>query len=125
VLSFSPEKLFVVGIIALIVLGPDRLPEAARSVGRFVATFRRLSSGFQDEVRDVLAEPRDAFNTALGDLRPAHVRRPVRQIINSALSPPTLSADEHAAQGPTAPAGEPRPPDEPPSLGCPDDPSLN
>jgi len=69
VLSFSPEKLFIVGVIALIVLGPNRLPEAARTVGRSVATFRRLTSGFQAEVRDALAEPREAFNGALSDFK--------------------------------------------------------
>lgn len=66
-LSFSPEKLFVVGVVALIVLGPNRLPEAARTVGRFVATFRHLTSGLQAEVRDVLAEPKQAFDAAVND----------------------------------------------------------
>jgi sec-independent protein translocase protein TatB len=123
-LSFSPEKLFIVGLIAFIVLGPDRLPEAARTVGRMVATFRRLTSGFKEEVRDALAEPRDAFDAALGDFGPNRVRRPVRQIINSALGPPTPSAGERAKR-PPAPAGPSEPPDESPLLDLPDDSSLN
>ena len=36
VLNFSPEKLFLVGLIALVVLGPNRLPQAARTLGRLV-----------------------------------------------------------------------------------------
>ncbi len=44
-------------VIALIVLGPSRLPDAARSLGRAVSEFRRVSSGLQAEVRDALSEP--------------------------------------------------------------------
>jgi len=34
-------ELLVIGIIAIVVLGPDRLPEAARTLGKAVADFRR------------------------------------------------------------------------------------
>ncbi|HET7267085.1 MAG TPA: Sec-independent protein translocase protein TatB [Oleiagrimonas sp.] len=45
--DFSLGKLLIVGVIALIVLGPDKLPGAARTVG---AMIRRLRSGW-DSVR--------------------------------------------------------------------------
>jgi Sec-independent protein translocase protein TatA len=38
-------------LIALIVLGPSRLPGAARQVGKTMSELRRLSSGFQNELR--------------------------------------------------------------------------
>jgi sec-independent protein translocase protein TatB len=44
-------ELLVISLLALIVLGPKRLPEAARQVGKVMGDIRRLSSGFQDEVR--------------------------------------------------------------------------
>ena len=69
-LNFSPEKLFLVGIIALVVLGPHRLPQAARSFGRFLAQLRHMSSSFQDEVRGALHDPMDAVNSVIGDFRP-------------------------------------------------------
>ncbi|MBO0692924.1 MAG: twin-arginine translocase TatA/TatE family subunit [Acidimicrobiaceae bacterium] len=78
--SFSPDKLFVVGIIALIVLGPNRLPEAARTVGRFVATFRHVTSGFQAEVREALAEPKAAFNAAINDFEAHSFETPTDQV---------------------------------------------
>ncbi len=37
--------------VALIVLGPDKLPEAAKKLGGFIGEMRRISSGFQDELR--------------------------------------------------------------------------
>ncbi|HEX7340819.1 MAG TPA: Sec-independent protein translocase protein TatB [Rhodanobacteraceae bacterium] len=45
--DFSLGKLLIVALIALIVLGPDKLPGAARTVG---ALIRRLRSGW-DSVR--------------------------------------------------------------------------
>lgn len=50
------EVLFVM-VVALIVLGPTKLPEAARQVGRFVNEVRRVSSGFQREFREAVQEP--------------------------------------------------------------------
>ncbi|HEX6236911.1 MAG TPA: Sec-independent protein translocase protein TatB [Acidimicrobiales bacterium] len=51
----GPE-LLVILLVALIVLGPQRLPEAARTVGRVVSELRRVSTGFQDELRNALDE---------------------------------------------------------------------
>ncbi len=45
-------ELLVILLIALIVLGPQRLPDAARTVGRVMGDLRRISSGFQQELKD-------------------------------------------------------------------------
>jgi sec-independent protein translocase protein TatA len=45
-------ELLVIGAIALIVLGPKRLPEAARSLGRGMRELRESFSGFGDEDED-------------------------------------------------------------------------
>jgi len=51
--NVGPLELLVVGIIALIVLGPKRLPEAARSMGKGLREFRQsLSNEASDEARD-------------------------------------------------------------------------
>jgi len=44
----------VILLIALIVLGPDKLPEAARKVGRVTSELRRMSQGFQQEIRQAM-----------------------------------------------------------------------
>ena len=49
--SVGAPELIVIFLVALIVLGPDRLPKAARQVGRAIAEFKRVTGGFQDEVR--------------------------------------------------------------------------
>ena len=47
-------ELIVILLIALIVLGPNRLPDAARTIGKTMGELRRLSSSFQNEVRGAL-----------------------------------------------------------------------
>jgi Tat protein translocase TatB subunit len=130
-LNFSPEKLFLVGLIALVVLGPHRLPQAARTLGRVVAELRRMSSSFQEEVRGALAEPTEALHAVVGDFRPTDVRRSVRDAVTNTLTPP---APTPLTGGPAVPAS-PRgtapgaATDGPATAGgplpAPDDPSLN
>jgi len=50
-------EIIVVLIIGLIVLGPTRLPDAAKQVGKAMAEFRRVTSGVQAEIRDAFTEP--------------------------------------------------------------------
>jgi sec-independent protein translocase protein TatB len=132
-LNFSPEKLFLVGIIALVVLGPHRLPQAARSFGRFLAQMRHMSSSFQDEVRTALHDPVDAVNSVIGDFRPPDIRRSVRDVITTTLTPPSPTAPASPesfaptsngtphSNGTSHPGGQ----DAPSLPVAPDDPSLN
>ena len=50
------EVVFV-AMVALIILGPKKLPEAARQIGKFVSQARKISSGFQREFREAIQEP--------------------------------------------------------------------
>lgn len=49
-------EFLVIALIALIVLGPQRLPDAARQVGKAMGELRRLSAGFQNELKDAFSE---------------------------------------------------------------------
>jgi len=108
VLNFSPEKLFLVGVIALIVLGPHRLPQAARTAGRFVAQLRRMSASFQQEVREALAEPTDAVTSTIGEFRVPDIRRSVREAVTSTFTAPVTAVPEAPAV-PGAPSAAPGP----------------
>ncbi|MGH9059844.1 MAG: twin-arginine translocase TatA/TatE family subunit [Acidimicrobiales bacterium] len=129
--NFSPEKLMLVGVIALIVLGPNRLPGAARSVAKVLVELRRMSGSFQTEVRDALAEPREVLHNAVGDLGINDLRGTVRGAVNELTNPvQSVASDARSAvAGPvgTGPTGPPpdssAPADQPPV--APDDPSLN
>lgn len=49
--NIGSGEMIVIFLLALLVLGPERLPKAMGQVGRAVAQMRKLSSGFQDEIR--------------------------------------------------------------------------
>ncbi len=50
-------ELLVIMLVALLVLGPDKLPEAARKMGNVAGELRRMSSGFQREMREAMIDP--------------------------------------------------------------------
>lgn len=48
----GPLELMVILVVALIVLGPKRLPEAARSVGRGMRELKQSLTGADEPERD-------------------------------------------------------------------------
>jgi Tat protein translocase TatB subunit len=57
-------ELVVILVIALIVLGPKRLPEVARTLGKAMAEFRRQSSEIMDEFQAQVRLDEDAEQRA-------------------------------------------------------------
>ena len=47
-------EVLVILVLALVVLGPDKLPEAARSIGKHLGDVRRISNGFRAEISNVM-----------------------------------------------------------------------
>ena len=48
-------EMMVILVVALLVLGPSKLPEAGRQVGKALAELRKWSSGVEAELRDALS----------------------------------------------------------------------
>jgi len=76
-------EIFVVLLLALLLLGPEKLPEAARRLGSLLAQVRRVTTGFQEEMRSAM------------DLGPSGEP----DLVDSATAGPTL----------TGPSGDPVP----------------
>jgi sec-independent protein translocase protein TatA len=91
VFNVGPLELIVVLIIALIVLGPQRLPEVARSVGRGLREFRGALSmdSDEEEYHEPVAEP-----------------EPPAAPVQSEKPAPSAPASPQAEPAPRPPAGE-------------------
>lgn len=58
-MDLSAAKILVVLVVALLVLGPDRLPNAARQAGRLANDVLRFRDGLHAEVREAFGDPRE------------------------------------------------------------------
>jgi Tat protein translocase TatB subunit len=104
VFGIGMTELLVILVIGLLVLGPKRLPDLARSLGRGLAEFRRASTEMRKEFLDVAEEVRI---DPLGDDAPE--KKP-----DAPAVPPALAGSEPAPQreGAASPSGEPEAPAE-------------
>ena len=64
-------EVLLILIVALLVLGPTKMPEAARQVGQAMSTLRRVSNGFQRELREAMEVPDDDPGPRLPPATPA------------------------------------------------------
>lgn len=65
--SLGMTELLLVGIVVLVVLGPERLPQAARKLGQLYAQFRRAADELQQAL--VLEADRQDEEERLQELR--------------------------------------------------------
>ena len=68
-MNLGPAEIAVIFVVALIALGPQRLPEAARQVARGMAQLKQFQASIRDEVSGMTR-----IEPAVADVRP-HVAR--------------------------------------------------
>jgi sec-independent protein translocase protein TatB len=105
VVDLSPAKILVVLVVALVVLGPDRLPRVARQAGRLVGDLRKLREGLNAEVREAFGDPGALSNLPSLSNLPAQGRAWVNSVTGGSAS---------SAPAPTAPPAPPVRPGGPP-----------
>ena len=67
--NFQGSELIIILLLALVVLGPEKLPEAMRRLGRFYADLKKMSAGFQEEFRAAVDEPTRELRETANTLR--------------------------------------------------------
>jgi sec-independent protein translocase protein TatB len=55
--NLSGSEIVIILLLALVVLGPEKLPDFLRRAGRTYAELKKLGNNFQSEMRSVLDEP--------------------------------------------------------------------
>lgn len=102
--SIGLPELAVIAVIAVLVFGPDRLPDLARQAGRMVRQLRTLANAARDELRDELGP--EYADLELTDLDPRTI---VRKHIIEAMEEADAEEKEQARKAGTLESGE-RPP---------------
>ena len=72
-LDLNFTKLLVLGVVALLVFGPDRLPGLASQAGRALRELRRMAEGAKSELQENLGPEFSNFD--INDLNPKHFVR--------------------------------------------------
>lgn len=92
-------------VIALIVLGPEKLPEAIRKFGNIYGELKRMSTGFQSELRDAFDEPlRELRGTA--QMMQDAVNDPIQSVTTQMKAPVVGGGAAAAASAASAAAAE-------------------
>jgi sec-independent protein translocase protein TatB len=89
VFDIGLPELMVIFVVAVLVFGPDRLPDFARQAGRFVRQMRQFTQSARDDIRKELGP--EYSNFELTDLDP---RRAVRKYMSDIMDDdpgPTVS----------------------------------
>ena len=84
------EKLLVIAVIAIFLIGPDRLPAYSAQFGRLIRNLRDMASGAKDRMRDELGPDFDDVDWQKLDPRQYDPRRIIREALQepSATSTP-------------------------------------
>lgn len=110
--NFQGSELIIILLLALVVLGPEKLPDAMRRLGRFYADLKKMSSGFQEEFRAAVDEPTRELRETANTLRDSvdfrkfadgeRAEKPKSAEMTSAetTAPETTSADTPASETP-------------------------
>jgi sec-independent protein translocase protein TatB len=69
VFNLQGSELIIILLLALVVLGPEKLPEAMRKMGQFYAELKKMSHGFQQEFRNATDEPMREIRETANALR--------------------------------------------------------
>jgi sec-independent protein translocase protein TatB len=75
------EKLFLIAIIAVILLGPDRLPYYASQLARLVRSLRDMATGARERMREEMGPEFDEIDWKKLDPRQYDPRRIIREAL--------------------------------------------
>ena len=104
--SIGPWELAIVLLIALMVVGPGKLPDVARSIGKGLTEFKKVTSGVRKEFEDVLKEDvkpappvnkTDAVNP-LETINIAEASQSETTILDSSLKNPEKNVDDKSTE---------------------------
>lgn len=91
-------EMMVIAVVAVLVFGPDRLPDFARQAGRLVRQVRKMTEAARDDIRAELGPEFSDFE--LTDLDP---RRAVRKYIQDAWDEAEDSTAQQSGHRPLEP----------------------
>jgi sec-independent protein translocase protein TatB len=91
VFGLTFEKLLIIGLIAVFLLGPDRLPHYAGQLAKLVRNLRDMANGAKDRMREEMGPDFDDVDWKKLDPRQYDPRRIIREALLDDEPEPTIS----------------------------------
>lgn len=89
-------ELIIILVIALLVIGPHKLPELAKSLGKGLAEFKKASEDFQRNVQEEARKAEDKPAPPAEQIATAHPGEPVDATAPAAAQPAEKKDAPHA-----------------------------
>lgn len=99
------DKLLIIGVIAIILIGPERLPQYAAQLARLVKSLRELANGAKDRMREEMGPEFDDVDWAKLDPRQYDPRRIIRDALLEEPEKPHSAVPRAAGAAGMAAAG--------------------
>jgi Tat protein translocase TatB subunit len=61
------QELIIIAVIALIVVGPKKLPDLAKTLGKGFSEFKKATEGITDDLKETLKEDKKQDDDGLKD----------------------------------------------------------
>ena len=101
--DLSIEKIVVLALVALFVLGPERLPAAAQWLGKTVRQVKDYATGAHEHLRSELGPEFEQFRGPLEDLRSVRDLDPRRALRRHLFDDPPSDGSWSGAPTPATP----------------------
>src|SRR5580692_2131356 len=109
-LNLDPGKLLVIGVVAIILLGPDRLPQVARQLGGAWRSFNEFRHRMESEVRNTMPDLPPTSEIARLARSPSALLNHLSNMAeedeepDGSFQPPTLHGENGTAETAAGPA---------------------
>ena len=122
-MNLTPNEVLIIALVALIVLGPQRLPDAARQIGKGYRELRKMSTSVRAEIDTALKEPVEAITQPIEEIRGTITETVTGEQARPARGPQPAPGvrGPHASTSSTAPTPQSKPPAPPNSAYRPAD----
>jgi len=87
VFGLTFDKVLVIGVIAVFLLGPERLPHYAAQLARLVRCLREMATGAKARMKDELGDDFDEVQWQKLDPRQYDPRRIIREALLDVVNP--------------------------------------
>ncbi len=120
--DISWGKLVIIGVVALLVIGPKELPAVLRMVGQWMGKMRRMAAEFQGQFQEAMREAemadlKKSFDETTSSLQSTFDTGAIKSEIDKMIEDPLAAAQAPANVATSDPSATPATPADPVALG--------